>query len=98
MTGSSGTKGRVVVVGAGVIGLTSAIRLIELGWSVRIVTAELSEETTLEHTTSEPKIDMTPPTQPTTLVIALRSLPTPPTKPGGVSPDSDLDHQLRTIL
>ncbi|GAA1693917.1 FAD-dependent oxidoreductase [Kribbella yunnanensis] len=36
----------VVVVGAGVIGLTTAVELAELGHRVEVVTAELSQETT----------------------------------------------------
>src|SRR5262245_30078828 len=35
-----------VVVGAGVIGLTTALRLLEAGWRVRVVAAELPGRTT----------------------------------------------------
>ncbi len=41
-----GTSGRVVVVGAGVIGLTCAIRLLERGHDVAVVARDLPQETT----------------------------------------------------
>ena len=39
---------RVAVIGSGIIGLTSAIRLLEAGFKVTVLTKDLAKDTTSE--------------------------------------------------